>query len=111
MIGIKETKELLEFGFAMQKAIAGALADDKINFMDAKHLLAIIKPAAQGLGGISRVKAELLDLDDDEQAELVAFAAERFDLENDELEKLIEDTMDQVLDLVQLSARYGANAA
>ena len=108
-VGIKETKELLGFGFSLQKTIAGAMSDGVINWKDLRYLVGLIKPAAQGLGGINKIKAEILDLDDQEKAELMDFARQEFDLDNDNLEHLIEDTLDQLLDLIKLSLRFSGN--
>jgi len=104
--GIKETKELLEFGFKMQKAIVAAASDGKVDLTDAPLFFPPLMASVKAFGGIQGVSAELLNLDDVEKKELLDFARESFDLPDDQLEMLIEDTIAEILDLVKLGGRW-----
>ena len=105
-IGIQETKELLEFGFNLQDAVTKSLSDGKINLLDAPKFLGVIRSAGSAFSGIQKIKAELADVSVSEKEELMAFARERFDLPNHQLEVLIEDTIEEVLDLYKLAVRW-----
>lgn len=107
MYGIVELKELLAFGFKLQKAILSSLEDGKVNVLiDAPKFLPALLAAPKAFGGINLVSRELLDLTDEERAELVAFVSDEFDISNDQLEFLIEDTLDELLRLVKIAQRY-----
>lgn len=107
MYGITELKELLAFGFKLQKAIMGSLEDGKINVVvDAPKFFPALLAAPKAFGGINLVMKEIADLTDEERAELVAYVSEEFDLSNDQLEYLIEDTLDELLRLVKIAQRY-----
>lgn len=105
-IGIKETKELLEFGFALQKGIVASLEDKKISLTDFPNFMPAIVKSTSAFGGIQQVKAEMLDLSDEEKKELIEFARDKFDLDDDDLEKLIEDTLVVLIDLFEIALRY-----
>jgi hypothetical protein len=108
MYGIKELKELLTFGFKLQKAIA-AVGDGKINvIVDAPKFLPALLAAPKAFGGIGIVLAEIKDLDEAERLELLAFVREEFDLSDDRLEELIEDTLGELLSLFKLAQRFAA---
>lgn len=108
MTGIKELKELLAFGFKLQKAIA-SLGDGKINvIVDAPKFLPALLSAPKAFGGIGLVLAEIKDLDEAEREELLAFVRDEFDLSDDRLEELIEDTLEELLSLFKLAQRFGA---
>ena len=105
--GINETKELLDFGFKLQKAIMDALEDKKISvILDAPKFLAAALAAPKAIGGINLVGHELADLTEEERQELVEFIREKFDVSDDHLEMLIEDTIDEMLRVTKLSLRW-----
>ena len=95
--GISNTKELLNFGFAMQKAFADSAADGIVNWEDTMNFLDPIRKAIKAFNNIQEVRKEILDLDEQEVDELYAFVRESFDLPNEQLEILIERTIDYVL--------------
>lgn len=107
MAGIKETKEVLVFGLNVQKGVVAAQADGQVNWMDFGHLLPVVQSASSAYNGINRIKAELLDIDDEEQAELAAVAREFYaDLSDEQCKILIEETVNYVIDGVQLATRW-----
>jgi hypothetical protein len=109
MYGIKETKELLVFGFKLQKAISSSLEDGKINMItDAPKFLSALMSAPKAFGGINLVPKELADLNEEEREELMQLARDEFELSNKELEILIEDTFDLVLQNYKIAMRYAA---
>lgn len=105
--GLTETKELLDFGFKLQKAITDSFADGKLQtLIDAPKFLPALIAAPKAFGGINRVHLEIGDLDEFEKEELMAFVRERFDLPDESLEVLVEDTIDQILSLYKITMRY-----
>lgn len=109
MYGIQETKELLAFGFKLQKAITNSLEDGKINMLtDAPKYLSALLAAPKAFGGIGLVPKELADLTIEEKDEILAFAREEFELDNKQLEELIEDTLDVVLMNYKIAMRFAA---
>jgi len=104
--GIKETKELLDFGFKLQDAIVAASEDGTVNFADLPTFFPPLMASPKAFGGIQGVGAELVNLDAAEKEELLAFARERFEIDDEGLEMLIEDTLAEVLDLVKLGGRW-----
>ena len=105
-MGIKETKELLAVGFDFQDAFLTANEDGKITIADIPAFFPLFNSGRSGIGGINKVGAELLDLDEAENQELIDFAREKFDLPDDLLEILIEDTLEWVLNGVKLANRW-----
>jgi len=106
-IGIQETKEVLLFGLNSQKGIVAARADGQVNWLDAGHLFPVVQSASAAFNGINRLKAELLDIDDQEQAELASIARGFYsDLTDDQCKVLIEETIDYVINGVQLGVRW-----
>lgn len=72
MAGIKETKELVEFGLVLSKSLKSALADGSVGFGDLGELYAIVTAASPALSGIEQVPAELSDISAAEFEELEA---------------------------------------
>ena len=90
----KETIELLEFLFDLGDATQASLADDgKISIGDAPKFFGVVWKAPVAIGGIQNVPKELSDLSEEGKAEVLAYVRQRFDLPDDELELLIEDTL------------------
>lgn len=107
MHGIKEIKELLSFGFKLQKAITASLDDGKINVItDAPKFLTALLAAPKAFGGMNNIMAEIRDLDEAERQELLTFVQEEFELADQNLEYLIEDTLDVLTTMFKLALRY-----
>lgn len=106
-VGIQETKEVLLFGLNSQKGIVASKADGQVNWMDAGHLFPVVQSASAAFNGINKLKAELLDIDDQEQAELSSIARQFYaDLSDEQCKALIEETIDYVINGVQLGVRW-----
>ena len=72
VLGVKETKEVLNFGFDLLEAIIKSLDDKKFSIVtDAPRFVPVIFSAAKAFAGIELVKAELQDLTDEEMNELI----------------------------------------
>ena len=109
ILGIKETKEVLNFGFDLLEAIIKSLEDKKFSIVtDAPRFVPVIFSAAKAFAGVELVKQELTDLTEEEQDELVSELKKRFDLKNDLIETLLEDVLDHVFLTVKLAKRFAA---
>lgn len=75
MESVKETKEALQFAIALANAVANGLEDGKIGLEDIGGLLATLQYAEPAIKDISKIKAEMLDLDGDEKNELLDVVA------------------------------------
>jgi hypothetical protein len=108
MENVKELRELLTLLFALQGAMVGALKDGKFSRFDLLQfwgIVPLIKPAFEKLGNpIERYKALTLD----ERAELVEELKVGFDLPNDEVETLIEDSLTLAVANIELYKRWAS---
>lgn len=89
-IGIQETNDLLTFIGAFASTSAAVLQDGKVSFLELAGFFesaTLVKPA---IDGIKKVPAELADLTDEEKQFLVQNFADRFELDNDRAELLVE---------------------
>jgi len=101
--GIKETKEIVKFGIDMGEAFDKALANDgKIGLDDAVLFFGAMMGAKAGFDGISKVPAELKDMDAAEAEELRLFVVEELDIINDKVEEVIERALGVVLNIYKL---------
>lgn len=105
-IGIQETKELLDFGFKLQEGIISAMEDNKASLLDIPAFVPAIMSAPKAFANVHQVLAELKDLNSDERTELLEFARERFDLPDNDLEIIIEDTLEVILLNVKIATRW-----
>lgn len=109
--GIKETKELLIFGFDLKDFLAALRTGGKFNLKAGLKVPGLIKSGFVGFGGIDKVRDELLDCSEAEKQELIAVAQERYSHANKPLEELVEDTIAEVLDLVELGFKWHEQTA
>lgn len=108
MTGIEELKELLGFGFKLQKAITESNEDGKITISDYHRFIGVAIAAPKAFAGIGSVPKEVKDIDEAEMQELLEFAKKEFSLADENLKELILDTLAAVLDIVQIAQRFGA---
>ena len=89
--------------------VAGLIAADKGNFLQRATYLMRLSDEAIGLASldVKALRAQFADLDDQEKAELVAHAKDKFDLADDVLEAKIEAGFDLVEEVgVAIKANY-----
>jgi len=82
------------------------MEDGKINFMDIPAIIAAAPALWTGFVGIDKVDDEMAHIDDEGKAEIKAVIAEFVVADDEELEALVEETMQMVLDVVGLSKRF-----
>lgn len=106
--GVKETIEVLTFGFDFSEAVQLAKANDgKVDWKDAGLFFGLaVGSLPKAISGIQNVPKELSELSQEERDEIVMYFSDRFNLTQDKLEELIEKTLKLVLDLVDVVSGY-----
>ena len=106
-LGIKELKELVNFGLKLGEAVDKSLADDgKLTLTDAPNLYPAVMAAGPGVMGISSVYAELKDLDSEEAQELVQYVKDEFDLSSDAVEAAVEGALELGVQLWKIVSAF-----
>jgi hypothetical protein len=103
---LKELKEGLGFFFALQDGTTEATADGKVDGGDVRVLFPIFQAAKDGFEGLGNPIERWKALSSEEREQLFDYVRERFDLPNDILEILIEDTLLAIVDVVRISKRW-----
>lgn len=99
---ITQTKELLDFVFALVTGIDKAMSDGKFDYNDIITIIPAFMKAGLAIKGIDQVPKELGDLDKEEIEELKAFIHDKFDIANDKLEFVIKKAFDVIFIISQL---------
>jgi len=89
-IGIKETKEAVDFLFDISDAVVDSLSDNKITLKDLPKFSSALWSGMSGISGIEKAPKELADLTPAELKELTDHIADRFDINDDALEEKVE---------------------
>lgn len=71
--GVKETKELLDLGFAVVEAGKGVMADGKVTFTDVAYVVPVFPKLEAGLAGAALAPKELGELDEADEKELLDY--------------------------------------
>ncbi len=101
---VKNIIEVCEFGFSLQKSIHSALEDGKVTIWDTPKFVSTFTKLGPAINDVKLVPTEI-DTDEERALVLEYFKGE-FDLPNDELEALIEDTLAEVNRLLELASRW-----
>lgn len=101
-LGIEEVKAVVDCGLKIGELV-DALSDG-IGLGDLGALLRAAKSVKPAFDAIKSGKLipEVKDLSDEEKADLKAFVADDFDIENDALEAVVEKALSVVIDLSAL---------
>lgn len=102
----KELKDVLDFGLSIGMGVDKSLADDgKITLKDAGNLVDPILKAPAAVMGAPKALEQLKALDDAGKADLLAHVNEKFDLADDEVEGIVEDSVAAAVILGRLASR------
>lgn len=111
MHSIKHLKTLLLFAFTISDVTATVLEDGEFEWQEGLAYIPPLTELPEVIKSLPEIPKELADLDKAERAELIQFVQDKFDIENDAVEKLIErtfqflvDTYGSVLELKDLIA-------
>jgi len=107
MFGIDNLKKIVGFACGLTKQISESLKDgwqwtDALSFVD--EISAI--PGA--IKSLPAVKQEIADLSEDEKADLHAYVKDEFDIPDDKVEVLIEDSIAWTMSTISLVSRWKA---
>ncbi len=108
---LKELKELLQFGFDIQKAVQQSLDNDgKIDFSDIPYWIGTIGSAGSAFNGLGNPIARYRNLSAEDKRQLWEWTKVNFKLGDTptqlELEFLIESTLEQVVNIATLYHRW-----
>lgn len=106
----KQVKELLAFGFDLQGAINKSFEDKKFTGADMTNFLSVLPSAVAAIADLGNPWERYKRLTPEERTDLREFAFERFDLPDDELESLIEETLLELWGDFQVAQKWVAYA-
>ena len=95
--GIKETKEAVDLGLGLAKALKAAKADGKIDVADIAHLIPLLSVASTAVDGADQVVAELKDLSEAEAAELITHIMTGLVVEDAKARAIVEKSLKLVV--------------
>ena len=106
--GIEQTKELLDFIFALITAIKESTRDGDFTWSDGLNFIEPLKKIAPAIDDIEEVIPEVMDLDASEWHELVDYVQENYDLDTNpdddsDLESRIEEALNAGVELLRLT--------
>lgn len=103
---VKDTLEVLDFGFKLTEAVTATLTDGKVNLLDFPNVLAPLMAAGAAVDGFQNVKNELTSITPFGKQVVEQFVTDRFDIPNDQVEILVEQTIDATINLVSLGFKW-----
>ena len=106
--GIQQTKELLDFIFALLQEIKESTKDGEFTWSDGLIFIEPLKKIAPAIDDIEEVIPEVMDLDASEWNELVDYVQANFDLDTDpeddtDVETKIEEALNAGVELLRLT--------
>lgn len=99
---LKDTKELVKFVIGLGEAVDKSLADGRISIGDLRHFMNPLMDAGDAFSDISNIPAELKDMTQEESQELLEYIRKEFDIENDKIEKVIENSLQILVKLYEV---------
>lgn len=108
MAGISDLKDVVTLVISTIEGGFKALADGEVNFQDLAYVMDILRAAGPAFAGIENVKAEYLDIDATEKAELNRMVSDQFDIKNDVVEAYVEKVFEVLFlvgDLISIRGR------
>ena len=105
---LKELKEVVVFGFDLVEVIPVLGKKDYVALI--VRVGPLFESAKAAIDNIGNPIARFRSLSAAERLELTQLAKERFDIPDDELEQLIEDSIDAVVIVVGLAGRWAHRA-
>lgn len=94
MLGTKETQEMLDFVLGLGNALGKSLVDGKVGIGDVHNFVAPLMTAGNAFNNAVGIPAELRDLSAVEKEALLARVKQKFDLPDDKLEAIVENSLE-----------------
>jgi len=101
-----EIKEGLDFVFSVQDAIVQATADGVVDATDLTVLFPVFNTAKKGFEGLGNPIERFKAFSDEQREAILDYVRERFDLTDDILEILIEDSLLTLVNIIRVSTRW-----
>lgn len=98
-LGIDTLKQGLKATIELANKIIECAADGKINLWEKLALLGQSSAFIETVTNAGDIKAEFMDLDVNERAELVSFVRTEFDFDNARIEAIVEESFNTVIAL------------
>ena len=92
--GIEEVKDVLDFMFSFIDAVGKAKEDGEMSWSDARHFIDPVKKLFEAVEDIEEVLPEIVDLDESEYDELVAYVREKWDYDEENLDWLVDTAIE-----------------
>ena len=92
--GIEETKDVLDFMFSFIDAVGKAKEDGEMSWSDARHFIDPVKKLFEAVEEIEEVLPEIVDLDESEYDELVAYVREKGDYDEENLDWVVDTAIE-----------------
>ena len=106
IVGMKESKEVLDLVITLCRGIVLSMEDDKLTIADLPNFFAVLYQIIPAIEDIDQVAMEFKLASDEEAEELKQYLRDELDLEDDEMEKFIEDAFDVVLTIWQMTKKF-----
>ena len=100
--GIEETKDVLDFMFSFIDAVGKAKEDGEMSWSDARHFIDPVKKLFEAVEDIEEVLPEIVDLDESEYDELVAYVREKWDYDEENLDWVVDTAIEAVRGILTL---------
>ena len=101
-----ETIEIIDALLSGWELHGEVMEDGKINFMDIPYVIAKLPTLWKGFVGIDVIDDEMAVVDDEGKAKIKAKIEEFVIADEEELEKLIEELMELLLQIVRVAKKF-----
>lgn len=108
MLGIENLKKLVKFGLDVANKIATDLQDGKITTMEIFGFIPELTEIPDVVKSWPDIAAELKEVSAEERVELLDYIKQNFDIPDDQLESVIEDSLMNVVSLISLVEKFKA---
>ena len=106
VMGLKETKEVVDFAIALGHGVEGAMEDKQITLSDVPLFFPAFVKLVPAIEGADQIALEFKLASQEEIDELKAYVNSKLDLKDEQLEKFIEDAFGLVLTVWSLVKTY-----
>lgn len=105
-MGLKETKEAVDFAIALGMGVEEAMSDKKITLADIPAFFPSFVKLVPAIEGADQIALEFKLASQEEIDELKAYLNTKLDLQDEQMEKFIEDAFGLVLTVWSLVKTY-----
>lgn len=99
---MKETKEVLDFVISLGNALGESMKDGVVDYSDVMNFWEPISKISYAVEGSSDILGEVSDLTLDQMDDLVSHVKDNFDIPQDNIEEIIEESLTIGLSILSL---------